>query len=103
MLPVLQPGVTVHFHDIFLPWEYPRQWFAEMHWYWAEQYLLQAFLAYNRTLRSSYPRTRSHATIPSDFNGSYRRSARVRLPAPCGSSVSDRQSRPQAVDPFKSV
>jgi hypothetical protein len=47
VLPLLAPGVVVHFHDIFLPWEYPRHWFAEMHWYWAEQYLLQAFLAHN--------------------------------------------------------
>jgi hypothetical protein len=47
VLPVLAPGVIVHFHDVFLPWEYPRAWFQEMRYYWAEQYLLQAFLAYN--------------------------------------------------------
>jgi hypothetical protein len=47
VLPILRSGVIVHFHDIFLPWEYPRQWFEEMHWYWAEQYLLQAFLSMN--------------------------------------------------------
>jgi len=47
LLPVLAPGVIVHFHDIFLPWEYPREWFETMQYYWAEQYLLQAFLAYN--------------------------------------------------------
>ena len=47
VLPRLHPGVVVHFHDIFLPWEYPRVWFEEMQYYWAEQYLLQAFLAFN--------------------------------------------------------
>ncbi len=47
VLPVLAPGVIVHFHDIFLPWEYPQTWFEQMQWYWAEQYLLQAFLAFN--------------------------------------------------------
>jgi hypothetical protein len=47
VLPELAPGVMVHFHDIFLPWEYPRAWFEEMRYYWAEQYLLQAFLAFN--------------------------------------------------------
>jgi len=47
VLPQLAPGVLVHFHDIFLPYEYPRVWFEEMEYYWAEQYLLQAFLAYN--------------------------------------------------------
>jgi hypothetical protein len=47
VLPVLAPGVIVHFHDVFLPWEYPRTWFEDMEYYWAEQYLLQAFLAFN--------------------------------------------------------
>jgi hypothetical protein len=47
VLPRLQPGVIIHFHDIFLPWEYPRVWFEELQYYWAEQYLLQAFLAFN--------------------------------------------------------
>jgi hypothetical protein len=47
VLPVLAPGVIVHFHDVFLPWEYPRPWFETMQYYWAEQYLLQAFLAFN--------------------------------------------------------
>ena len=48
VLPTLRPGVWVHFHDIFLPYEYPREWVLEKHLYWAEQYLLQAFLAFNR-------------------------------------------------------
>jgi predicted O-methyltransferase YrrM len=47
VLPALAPGVVVHFHDIFLPWEYPRVWLQERDYYWAEQYLLQAFLAFN--------------------------------------------------------
>jgi predicted O-methyltransferase YrrM len=47
VLPLLRQGVFVHFHDVFLPWEYPRAWIEERQWYWAEQYLLQAFLAFN--------------------------------------------------------
>ena len=47
ILPTLAPGVLVHFHDVFLPWEYPREWVERKEWYWAEQYLLQAFLAFN--------------------------------------------------------
>lgn len=46
-LPRLRPGVVVHFHDIFLPWEYPREFMEERRFFWAEQYLLQAFLAFN--------------------------------------------------------
>jgi hypothetical protein len=47
VLPLLRPGVLVHFHDIFTPWSYPREWLEEHQWYWAEQYLLQGFLAFN--------------------------------------------------------
>lgn len=47
ILPLLGPGVLVHFHDIFLPWEYPRKWAEDYGLYWAEQYLLQAFLSLN--------------------------------------------------------
>lgn len=47
VLPALAPGVVVHFHDVFLPWEYPRVWLEERGYYWSEQYLLQAFLAFN--------------------------------------------------------
>jgi hypothetical protein len=47
VLPVLSPGVVVHFHDIFLPWEYPRAWVQDNAWFWSEQYLLQAFLIHN--------------------------------------------------------
>ena len=47
VLPELQPGVLVHFHDIFLPHEYPRPLVEDHSAYWAEQFLLQAFLALN--------------------------------------------------------
>jgi len=47
VLPRLAPGVLVHVHDIFLPYEYPRFWPEDMGLYWNEQYLLQAFLACN--------------------------------------------------------
>ena len=47
VLPRLAAGVHVHFHDVFLPYEYPREYLADQWWFWAEQYLLQAFLACN--------------------------------------------------------
>jgi hypothetical protein len=46
-LPLLRPGVLVQVHDIFLPWEYPRHLVEGLGYHWAEQYLLQAFLAFN--------------------------------------------------------
>jgi hypothetical protein len=47
ILPRLRNGVIVHSHDIFLPREYPKSWVIDNHWFWTEQYLLQAFLAFN--------------------------------------------------------
>lgn len=47
ILPRLKNGVVVHSHDIFLPGEYPKNWVMGNHWFWTEQYLLQAFLAFN--------------------------------------------------------
>jgi Methyltransferase domain len=47
VLPRLRPGVLVHVHDIFLPFEYRRDWVKEEHRFWTEQYLLQAFLTFN--------------------------------------------------------
>ena len=47
ILPRLSEGVIIHFHDIFLPFEYPRELVVEKHLFWTEQYLLQAYLAEN--------------------------------------------------------
>ena len=46
ILPLLPVGVFVHFHDIFYPFEYPREW-LERGKYWNESYFLRAFLSYN--------------------------------------------------------
>lgn len=47
IIPLLAPGVLVHVHDVFLPREYPREWIERDGKFWAEQYLLQAFLCLN--------------------------------------------------------
>jgi hypothetical protein len=46
ILPVLAHGVFIHFHDVFYPFEYPREWLLEGR-AWNEQYILRAFLEYN--------------------------------------------------------
>lgn len=48
VIPWLSPGVFVHFHDIFLPRDYPAKWQLEQGRHWNEQYVLQAFLQFNR-------------------------------------------------------
>jgi Methyltransferase domain len=47
VLPRLKPGVIVHVHDIFFPFEYRRDWVLDEFRFWSEQYLLQAFLIFN--------------------------------------------------------
>ena len=47
ILPRLQSGVVVHVHDVFLPSDYPREAVLKNLCFWSEQYLLQAFLAFN--------------------------------------------------------
>lgn len=46
VLPRLRPGVVVHFHDVFYPFEYPREW-IDRGVSWNEAYALHAFLAFN--------------------------------------------------------
>jgi hypothetical protein len=48
ILPRLAPGVLIHLHDIFLPFDYPEDWIFERGQTWNEQYVLQAFLMHNR-------------------------------------------------------
>jgi predicted O-methyltransferase YrrM len=43
VLPRLEPGVIIHVHDIFWPFEYPREWIQEGR-AWNEAYLLRALL-----------------------------------------------------------
>lgn len=46
VLPSIHKGVLVHIHDIFWPFEYPREWFLDGR-AWNEAYLLRAFLQFN--------------------------------------------------------
>lgn len=54
ILPRLKPGVVVHFHDIFLPWDYPKDWVMDHHLFWNEQYLILAFLLFNEEFEILY-------------------------------------------------
>jgi predicted O-methyltransferase YrrM len=46
VLPRLASGVHIHFHDIFYPFEYPKEWVYEGR-AWNEDYILRAFLEFN--------------------------------------------------------
>ncbi len=46
ILPIIKKGVFVHIHDIFYPFEYPKEWVYSGR-NWNEDYLVRAFLMYN--------------------------------------------------------
>ncbi|WP_170760433.1 class I SAM-dependent methyltransferase [Ruegeria lacuscaerulensis] len=43
IIPALKPGVVIHVHDVFLPYEYPKRFFYDCPG-WGEQYMLHALL-----------------------------------------------------------
>ncbi|NJK33742.1 MAG: class I SAM-dependent methyltransferase [Oscillatoriales cyanobacterium SM2_2_1] len=47
IMPLLNPGVWIHWHDVFFPYDYPTRWLIEERRNWSEQYMLEAFLAFN--------------------------------------------------------
>ena len=51
VLPTLAPGVLIHVHDIFYPFEYPFEWIFGQTRSWNEIYFLRALLSYHSTLR----------------------------------------------------
>ncbi len=76
ILPRLNKGVLVHIHDIFLPAEYPKKWIKELHRFWSEQYLLQAFLAFNNSFEVLWAGSYIHLNHPEKLArafGSYNR------------------------------
>jgi predicted O-methyltransferase YrrM len=51
ILPCLQQGVVIHFHDIQFPFEYPDPWIFNTNYSWNEIYALRAFLMYNTNFK----------------------------------------------------
>ena len=72
VLPRLKAGVIVHVHDIFFPFDYRRDWVMDEFRFWAEQYLLQAFLTFNSEfevlMANAYLGHRSYERSQSDFH-----------------------------------
>ncbi|HWY15767.1 MAG TPA: class I SAM-dependent methyltransferase [Rhizomicrobium sp.] len=51
ILPALQEGVLVHFHDCPYPFEYPKKWVTTDNKSWNEVYAVRAFLMYNKVFQ----------------------------------------------------
>jgi hypothetical protein len=94
VLPRLAPGVIVHVHDIFLPLEYPRDWVVEHKLFWTEQYLLHAFLLFNREFEILMANTYLGLRHPDEF-----RRAFPKAPWWGGGSFWFRRQQPGAAQP----
>jgi hypothetical protein len=70
IMPNLCPGVVIHVHDIFLPFEYPRERIIEntLNAKWTEQYLLQAMLQGSNEFEVLWPGYFLQKTLPGFFN-----------------------------------
>lgn len=49
VLPSLKKGVLVHIHDIFYPFEYPKEWLLNLRINWNEIYVVHNFLLFNES------------------------------------------------------
>ena len=47
VVPILKKGVLVHIHDIFYPFEYPKEWVLDLRINWNEIYTVHNFLLFN--------------------------------------------------------
>ena len=71
VLPALAPGVIVHIHDVFLPYEYPKAWIEDHRWSWTEQYLVQALLEGSTQFKVLWPGYYLQRSRP-DFAGHFK-------------------------------
>jgi hypothetical protein len=63
VIPELKPGVLIHIHDIFFPYELPKEWVIDRKLFWNEMYLVWAFLTGNskyEVLLSNYYLAMNH-------------------------------------------
>jgi len=66
ILPNLNTGVIIHFHDIFFPFEYPKEWvYAGRNW--NENYILRAFLMHNTEYKIIHFSDYLHQNYPEVF------------------------------------
>jgi hypothetical protein len=74
ILPTLNKGVIIHFHDIYYPFEYTKEYLLELKLLWSEVYSLHNFLLFNSSFKilffSDYMRLKvnnNSSSFASDF------------------------------------
>lgn len=72
ILPRLNKGVIVHIHDILLPGEYHKNWVIKHKLFWNEQYLLQAFLTFNKNFEILWTGSFLHFNFPEKLENAFK-------------------------------
>ena len=54
-IPNVAVNSLVHIHDIFTPYDYPREWLVQQKRFWNEQYLFESFIAFNASFQVECP------------------------------------------------
>lgn len=53
--PQLPSGTILHIHDIVLPYPWPKEFYLDQKWFWNEQDMLEAYLAFNTAFEVLLP------------------------------------------------
>lgn len=80
ILPRLKKGVIIHFHDIFLPNEYPKKHVLEGKNFWNEQYFLHTFLMFNPSFRILWAANYMHAKHSRELSSAFKSYNKTRNP-----------------------
>lgn len=64
IIPKMKKGVIIHIHDIFIPFEYPKEWIFKWQRFWNEQYLLESFLMFNTNFEIMWASNYMHMYYP---------------------------------------
>ncbi len=67
IIPFVKPGVVIHIHDMFFPYDYPKSWVMDRNIFWNEQYLLMAFLAFNDSFKIKFSNIYSGKELTRDY------------------------------------
>lgn len=54
-IPDVAVNTLVHIHDIFTPYDYPKDWYLREKRFWNEQSILESFLAFNNSFQIECP------------------------------------------------
>lgn len=71
IIPRLAKGVLVHIHDIFMPAEYLKEWVMKYHFFYNEQYVLQAFLSFNNSFEVMWMGSYMHLKYPDKLESAF--------------------------------